>query len=134
MDWEAALDDTSLPRVPLPADIELPGASRTIQVNHCKIPACPNYGVPARTEHGKRGPSADRDMHYKLHSTSKGQIPAVRCKECLDNPPIKSNAAIAEEAARLADESGVWHLEERTGCANRECANRDRPVAFHPER
>ena len=133
MDWEATLDDATLPRVPLPAVIELPGATRTVQVNHCKMPACPNYGVPARTEHGKPGPSADRDMHYKLHSTSKGQIPAVRCKECLDNPPVKSNAAIAEEVSRLADESGVWHLEERMGCSKQECPNRDRFIAFHPE-
>ena len=54
------------PRVPLPTTIELPWSQRTIQVNHCKMPLCTNFGVPARTEHGKPGPSADRDMRYKV--------------------------------------------------------------------
>ena len=49
-------------RVPLHAVVRLPGAERTIQVNHCKMPACENFSVPARSEPGKRGPSPDRDM------------------------------------------------------------------------
>ena len=88
---------TSEPRVPLAATINLPGSQRTLQVNHCKMPDCSNFGVPARTEKGKPGPSADRDLHYKVHSTAKGTIPAVRCKACLDLPPIKSNASIRAE-------------------------------------
>ena len=62
----------SRPRVPLPASITLPGAERTIQVNHCKMPTCSNFGVPARWQPGKTGPSPDRDMHYRLHSTGRG--------------------------------------------------------------
>ena len=121
------------PRVPLPADIVLPGLQRTIQVNHCRMPACANFGVPARTERGRPGPSADRDEHYKLHSTAKGRIPAVRCKVCLDNPPVKSNAAIAAEVQRVADESGVWHLEEKTACRNPDCENHQHTIAAHPK-
>ena len=109
---------TSEPRVPLAATINLPGSQRTIQVNHCKMPDCSNFGVPARTEKGKPGPSADRDMNYKVHSTAKGTIPAVRCKACLDLPPIKSNASIRAEVERLAEASGIWTLEESTGCSN----------------
>ena len=121
------------PRVPLPAKIALPGTKRTIQVNHCKMPSCENYGVPARTQHGKTGPSANRDMHYKVHSTSKGQIPAIRCKECKDLPPIKSNASIVSEVERLTELSGIWSLEESTGCGNLVCDNHTRPIAFHPK-
>ena len=90
------------PRIPLPAVIALPGAERTIQVNHCKMPACENFGVPARSEPSKPGPSGDRDMAYKVHTTAKGKVPAIRCKECLDMPPIKGNVAIAREVERLA--------------------------------
>ena len=121
------------PRVPLPATIELPGSQRTIQVNHCKMPLCTNFGVPARTEHGKPGPSADRDMRYKVHSTSKGTIPAIRCKGCLENPPIKSNALIVREVERLAEAGGIWRLEETTGCGDPNCENHNRPIALNPE-
>ena len=123
----------SRPRVPLPASITLPGAERTIQVNHCKMPTCSNFGVPARWQPGKTGRSPDRDMHYRLHSTGKGMIPCIRCKGCLDNPPIKSNASIAREVERLAEESGIWALEEQKGCGNAECENHARPIAFHRE-
>lgn len=44
------------PRVPLPATIILPGIERDIQVNHCKMPDCRNFGVPARTKHAKPDP------------------------------------------------------------------------------
>ena len=121
------------PRVPLPATFVLPGAERTIQVNHCKMPDCTNFGVPARTKHGKTGPSADRDQHYKVHSTSRGTIPSIRCKVCKDNPPVKSNDCIVQEIERLTDEGGIWRLEESTGCGNDACENHKRPVAFHPK-
>ena len=124
---------TSKPRVPHPADLDLPGSRRTIEVNHCKMPDCSNFGVPARTEHGKPGPSADRDPNYKLHSTKGGQIPSIRCKACLDNPPVRSNASIAKEVERLAAENGIWTLEETMGCRNADCENHGRPVAFHPD-
>ena len=45
--------EKSQPRVPLPATIDLPGSQTTIQVNHCKMPDCANFGVPARTKQGK---------------------------------------------------------------------------------
>ena len=41
------------PRVPLAATIELPGTERTIQVNHCKMPHCSNFGDPRPDEEGK---------------------------------------------------------------------------------
>ena len=120
------------PRVPLPATTDLFGCEHTLQINHCRMPHCHNYGVPARTEHGKPGPSADRDLAYKVHSTSKGTIPSIRCKACLDNPSMKSNASIVREIERLADADGLWSLEELKGCANPACENHHRPVARFP--
>ena len=89
------------PRVPLPKTIELIGKEQILQINHCRNPHCENYGKPARHKRGKPGPSRDRDMEYKLHSTSKGSTPSIRCKSCLDNPPIRSNEGIASEIERL---------------------------------
>lgn len=97
---------TTHPRVPLPATVDLIGEDRTIQVNHCRVPSCENFGVPARHETQKPGPSPDRDPAYKLHSTNKGQIPSLRCKACQDNPPVKSNASVASEIDRLAEAGG----------------------------
>ena len=118
-------------RVPPPATVTLPGSERTIQVNHCKMPSCANFGVPARWQPGKTGPSPDRDQHYKVHSTSKGSVPSIRCKACKDNPPVKSNASIVREIERLTEESGIWTVEESKGCGNAECENHSRPIAFH---
>ena len=123
--------DERRPRVPRPAFIELPGAQREIQVNHCKIPGCDNFGVPARWEPSKRGPSSERDLAYTLQK-GKG-IPGIRCKACGDGPPVKSNAAIARELARLSRESGIWRPEELTGCRNAQCENHARPIGFHPD-
>ena len=124
-------DDERRPRVPLPAAVKLPGDGRTIQVNHCRQPACENFGEPARHEPQKPGPSPDRDPAYKLHSTSKGQIPSIRCKVCGDNPPVKSNASVVKEIQRLTEADGLWTAEEIACCPNADCPNHSRPVAQH---
>ena len=121
------------PRVPLPASVDLFGTERIIQVNHCRSPSCANFRVPARTEHGKPGPSAGRDPAYKLASTIKGSVPSIRCKACNQSPPLKSNACIVGEIERLAAAGGLWRLQETASCRNPECGNHGRSVARHPE-
>lgn len=122
---------SKLSRVPLSVKANLIGTQRTIQVNHCRMPDCDNYGVPAQTEHGKPGPSAGRDPHYTVESTKRGTVPSVRCKSCRDNPPIKSNAAIVSEIKRLVDADGLMRLEETVGCRHEDCENHNLPIAFH---
>lgn len=122
------------PRIPLTATTRLIGKTRHIQVNHCRMPDCENYGVPARPEHSKPGPSAGRDPHYTVESTKRGTVPSVRCKACRDNPPVKSNAAIASEFARLVSVDGLLRQEETTGCRNPDCENHRLTIALHPHR
>ena len=122
------------PRVPLPATTQLIGTQRNIQVNYCRIPDCDNFGVPAQSEHAKPGPSKGRDPNYIVQATKKGTVPSLRCKACRDNPPIKSNAAIAAEIERLTDADGLLQLEETTGCRNTECADFGLPIAFNRSR
>ena len=95
------------------------------------MPDCENFGVPAQSEHAKPGPSAGRDPHYIVQRTKKGTVPSLRCKACRDNPPIKSNTAIASEIERLTDADGLLKLEETTGCRNDECVNFGLPIAFN---
>ena len=117
------------PRVPVPAAFDLFGDVRVIQVNHCRMPSCENFGKPARHQPQKPGPSPDRDMRYKVHSTNKGQSPSLKCKSCGENPPLKSNECIAREIARLMGAGGLLTPEETAWCPNAECENHLRPVA-----
>ncbi len=118
-------------RVPRPAGLDLFGAPASVQVNHCRTPACANFGVPARHEPQRPGPSPGRDALYKLHSTNKGRSPSIKCKSCGGNPPLKSNRGIVEEAVRLAESGGLLTLEETASCPNPNCANHGRPIARH---
>ena len=120
------------PRVPEGAALDLFGTQETVRVNHCRQPSCANFGVPARTEPGRTGPSPDRDMNYKVHSTHKGRVPSIKCKAYGENPPMKSNLAVAEEARRLAGVSGHPRLGEVVGCRNPDCGNHARPIALNP--
>ncbi len=116
-------------RVPETANAGILGDMFPIQTNHCRTPGCANFGVPARTRPGKRGPSKDRDPHYALISTSKGQEPALRCKECNGKGAIRSNAAIAEEVERIADYARP--LEYRYACKTEGCANFGLSIGEH---
>ena len=118
------------PRAPLPAEIDLFGESEEIQVNHCRMPGCGNFGVPARTEHGRTGPSADRDPNYVVTGTNKGMVPAVRCKSCGEKPAMKSNVGVAAELRRIS--AAMLRLDEAASCANPDCANHGRTAAAHP--
>ena len=121
------------PRVPLPVTAKLFGADRVIQVNHCRMPLCENYGVPARHQKSKPGPSADRDPAYRVHSTNQGQVPTILCKACKENPPIKSNASIVAEINRLKDFGGLLAAAEEVGCVNPDCNNYELSPADAPK-
>jgi hypothetical protein len=65
-----------------------------IQVNHCKSPVCPNYGVAA-------GQSSVRGSNsYILDSRNKG-ISSCICTSCGVGFPLKSNLGVAEEVERM---------------------------------
>ena len=116
-------------RVPEIADAKILGEPFPVQVNHCRTPSCANFGAPARTKRGKTGPSADRDLRYKLNSTAKGQEPAIECKLCRGKGAIRSNAAIAEEIERIADYARP--LESRFACKTEGCANEGLSIGEH---
>ncbi len=116
-------------RVPETANASILGTPFPVQVNHCRTPGCANFGVPARTSPGKRGPSKDRDLRYKLTSTAKGQEPAIECKACRGKGAVRSNAAIAEEIERIA--GYVRPLEHRFACKTEGCANEGLSIGEH---
>ena len=116
-------------RVPETASARILGEPFGIQVNHCRTPGCANFGLPARTDPGKPGPSKDRDLRYKVNSTAKGREPAIECKACRGKGGIRSNAAIAEEVERIADYARP--LEYRFACKTEGCANEGLSIGEH---
>jgi transposase-like protein len=88
------------PRIPL----EVAG----IQVNFCKNPGCPNFGVPASSEKQPRGPGArerGRDGYRVAsgsYSDNRAGAPVITCLMCNEAPPIKSNQGVHEERERMS--------------------------------
>ena len=76
------------PRVPVGVKNPLKPAE-AIQINHCRMPDCDNYGVPAITTPVKPGRSPGRDPHYKVSTAGKGRLSALVCKCCKESPPTQ---------------------------------------------
>ncbi len=117
------------PRVPVDVSNPLTDTAGRIQVNHCRMPDCDNYGVAARTTPVKPGPSTDNDPHYKVASTNKGRVSALVCKCCGEKPPIKSNQGVAEELARIS--KPLFGVDR--GCTRKDCDNHGKNSEDYPD-
>jgi transposase-like protein len=80
----------------------IPPAADGIPVNFCKNPTCKNYGVLPleRVPRGWHPKGAILDT-YSLALGGARAVPRLHCQLCNEDPPIKSNQAIAEERARM---------------------------------
>jgi transposase-like protein len=101
----------------------LPKATNGININFCKNPRCPNFGIPASTEKQPKGRWAteqNRDA-YTVRGTlgHASGAPRLLCNYCNESPPFKSNFAIGEELKRM-----LQYLEESSiTCPNAGCDN-----------
>lgn len=106
-----------------PTVTRIPEEVNGIQVNYCKNPRCPNFGVSASTNEQPRGPKANeggRDFYTIAGSGGHmGYTITLRCKLCNERPPLKSNRAIAEEIDRLS----AYLVERAKTCPNEQCEN-----------
>lgn len=95
-----------------------------IQVNFCKNPRCSNYGVPPRPLVGRWQGTPDT---YHLSGTGRfPAAPVLACKSCGEFPPLKSNAAIAEERDRLLKDIAIA---PEPGCPDPRCSSHQVPVS-----
>lgn len=96
-----------------------------IQINFCKNPACSNYGIPPKLS-VLRGPSAHGALQdsYAVQGTSAG-VSSLACRVCGEFPPIKSNAAIAEERDRFLSSLAEAGL---PSCPDSSCTNHSVPI------
>ena len=104
------------PRIPLPVG--------GIQVNFCKNPGCPNFGVPASAKKQPRGPGASQRGRDTYRVSGRGYdkregTPAITCLLCNEAPPIKSNQGVHEEEVRMA----AYLASPDPSCPNEGCPN-----------
>lgn len=117
--------------------MRIPEETNGIQVNFCKNPKCPNFGIPASTEQQPKGSKAHEGCRdsYTLSGAGghKGYTSVIRCNLCKETPPLKSNKAIVEEIERLS----AYLTETPITCPNEQCTKHtvdlraDRP-AYRP--
>lgn len=99
----------------------MPAEADGIQVNFCKNPSCQNYGAPALDVSGNRKNVSDG----YVASSSGSNTALFKCKLCNEFPPIKSNAAIAEELTRLLADLALM---PDPSCPDESCSNHTVPV------
>ena len=99
------------PRVPLP--------SHGTDINFCKMPKCPNFGVPV-PKTTERGATASNS--YTIVSSGKN-VPAARCNACGETFTIKSNAGVVEETWRILAQTLPY-----SACPDALCSNHRIPV------
>lgn len=97
--------------------IRIPLEVNGLQYNHCKNPACTNYGKVASQE-SKYGNNS-----YTIAAGGKGHIPLLKCSCCGEMPPMKSNQGIVEEIERLSS-----YLKNDLCYSNPDCLNHTVPV------
>lgn len=114
---------SSAPRRP-----RIPPTVDGIQVNFCKNPACRNYGViPLSAEHIHHGliPKGSHADTYVIATGGGIPVPRLHCRLCEEEPPIKSNLAIAEERDRLL---ATLACRPSPTCPNAACGNHSIPL------
>ena len=85
-----------------------------ININFCKNPNCPNFGVPVEKAAQEGSGTANR---YVMVGNGKGS-PYARCTRCGESFPLKSNNGVFEEAWRISGETFF-----EPSCPNQACPN-----------
>jgi transposase-like protein len=112
----------------------VPASCNGIQVNYCKNPLCPNFGVPVSNETQSRGRYAnplkqDGYIAKKDYLRKNGiRTPTLiyTCKHCKAEFPAKSNLGIFEETTRY---SSYLESDPEPACPNKSCSNYDKSIS-----
>lgn len=115
---------------------DVPPEVAGINVNFCKNPRCPNFGVPAEIVKFRRKKgstlASTPGTAYEFKTSGNFKRPSLRCMLCKEKFAIKSNQAVAEELFRFARYLAV---QPPACCPNADCPNHAVPVetpeAYH---
>jgi transposase-like protein len=111
--------------------LRIPDAADSVQVNFCKNPACPNFGVPAISTPIARGRGIKTKDNYIVTSGSGKNTIMLRCSLCGEYPTIKSNTAIHEELARIANY--LTPSTDSITCPKEDCDNNSKALRNNPK-
>lgn len=106
----------------IPIKLRTPLEENGIQVNFCKSPTCTNFGIPASQLRPKRNPGQPNP--YTVVAGGAG-YPHLRCNQCGEHIPLKSNLGVVEETARLQREIA----EPKEPSCPGDCENNGTPVS-----
>jgi transposase-like protein len=114
-------------RAPAPTEHTFPDGSKLeLQVNFCKNPACPNYGIPVAGFKRVRASIAPSGLGAGYTLMSGGSGAGLTCKGCGEFPPLKSNNGIAQELARISEQ---FDAKPAPSCTTAGCKNALLPVS-----
>lgn len=108
-----------------------PSATDSVQLNCCRNPLCPTFGVhPIEGASRWTGPDhPDAYIAIGTSAASKGKS-SLQCRQCKETVALISNAAIVEERDRLL----AWYRPIPSGaCRTEGCKNQGRDIAEAPE-
>jgi DNA polymerase III epsilon subunit-like protein/transposase-like protein len=108
----------------------IPQPSDNIQINFCKNPICPNFGIPASIKNQPRGRNAKPHKQDGYIRKQQHGVANLRCKYCGETFPLKSNQGIAEEALRLTPQAPQ---RPEPACKNEKCENFGKGAKQHPQ-
>jgi DNA polymerase III epsilon subunit-like protein/transposase-like protein len=105
-----------------------PSPYKGIQVNFCKTPGCPNYGIPSiitKRPRGRPPKNATPRDGYTLSTgeQSDSDIILHQCEICGEKFPIKSNQGIHEELSRIKGALPLLPNPKEYTCTNPECGS-----------
>ena len=107
----------------------IPQPFNNIQINFCKNPVCPNFGIPASNRNQPRGPYVKPHQQDGYIRNKKRGVFHLRCKYCGESFPLKSNQGIAEEAIRSIPQAPQRPV---PACKNEKCENLGKAVKQYP--
>jgi hypothetical protein len=109
-----------LPKIFSDKNSRIPQPSDNIQINFCKNPICPNFGIPASNKSQPRGRNAKPHKQDGYIRKQHHGVANLRCKYCGETFPLKSNQGIAEEAIRITPQATQ---RPEPSCKNEKCEN-----------
>jgi hypothetical protein len=112
-----------------PKRLRLPLPFQGVNVNFCKNPHCPNFGIAADPEdqRGKSKANSNQRSPYAVSGTS--DVAVLGCRTCGISSVVKSNKAVWEEFDRHLQALAAPHGHR---CTNRTCSNHFKSLDSHP--
>lgn len=110
-----------------PQRARLPEPCDGVQVNVCRNPSCPGFGIEPSLRSTRGRPAADDG--YRVIGAGTHLLSALTCKRCNESGTIKSNAAVVEETTRL---HRLAFPTSDVSCSTLSCENHGRDIRSYP--